>query len=50
MNIVDKINEGSCTADELEKLLDEQNPIILYHVMSAIGNFGVYNENVMKKL
>lgn len=50
MNLVDKINVGNCSAEELEKLLDEQNPIILYHVMTAIGKFGVYNENIMKKL
>ncbi|WP_342566749.1 hypothetical protein MKY09_11945 [Psychrobacillus sp. FSL K6-4046] len=41
MNLVDKIIVGNCSAEELEKLLDEQNPIILYHVMTAIGKFGV---------
>ncbi|MCE4049000.1 hypothetical protein [Bacillus sp. Au-Bac7] len=50
MNLVDKINEGNCSADELAKLLDDNNPIILYHVMTAIGNYDIYNEQVKKKL
>lgn len=50
MSLVDKINSGNCSVDELENLLDEKNPIILYHVMATNGKQGVYNENVIKKL
>ncbi|MDQ0233539.1 hypothetical protein [Metabacillus malikii] len=47
---VDKINTGNCSVEELENLLDKNNPIILYHVMTAIGNYGVHNDKIMKKL
>ncbi|MEC2077042.1 hypothetical protein [Metabacillus fastidiosus] len=50
MNIVEKIDKGNCSVEELEKLLDEKNPIILYYTMTAIGNYGGYNENIITKL
>lgn len=50
MSIVEKINNEDCSIDELDDLLSEKNPIILYHVIMAIGNTGKYNEEVIKKL
>lgn len=50
MNLVDRINEGNCSVDELENLLDEKNPIILYHVMVYIGNSSNHNEEIIGKL
>lgn len=50
MTLIDRINEGQCSVDELEHLLNEKNPIILYHTMMAIGNFNIYNEKIIEKL
>ncbi|WCM17674.1 hypothetical protein [Priestia filamentosa] len=50
MNIVEKIEKGDCTVKELEKLLDEKSPLILYHVMRAIGKYKIYNDNIISKL
>lgn len=50
MSIIEKINNGDCSIDELDELLSDKNPIILYHAMMTIGNTGQYNENVTKKL
>jgi hypothetical protein len=50
MNLIEKISKGLCSVEELERLLDEQNPTVLYHAMVYIGNEKVSNENVISKL
>jgi len=50
MTLLNNIKEGKCSVDELEELLDERNPMILYHVMTAIGKREIYNERILKKL
>ncbi|MGE7945171.1 hypothetical protein ACQKNB_24305 [Lysinibacillus xylanilyticus] len=50
MNILKKIDKGECAVEELAELLDEKNPIILYHVMVSIGKYGMYNEDIIKRL
>ncbi|MGW9531008.1 hypothetical protein ACWHAM_25545, partial [Paenibacillus terrae] len=36
--------------DELENLLEEKNPIVLYHAMTHIGKEGFRTEEIIKKL
>ncbi|MEB7453650.1 MULTISPECIES: hypothetical protein [Lysinibacillus] len=50
MNILEKINNGNCAVEELIELLGEKNPIILYHVMIAIGKYEIFNEDLIKTL
>ncbi|AUS26578.1 MULTISPECIES: hypothetical protein [Paenibacillus] len=50
MNIVKKLEEGKCSIDELENLLEEKNPIVLYHAMTHIGKEGIRAEEILKKL
>ena len=50
MNIVKKIEEGKCSIDELENLLEEKNPIVLYHAMTHIGKESIRTEEIIKKL
>jgi len=50
MNIVKKIEEGKCTIQELENLLEEKNPIVLYHALTHIGKEGLRTEEIIKKL
>lgn len=50
MNILEKIDNGDCSVKELVELLGEKNPIILYHVMIAIGKYGIYNEELIETL
>ncbi|WP_049825182.1 hypothetical protein [Paenibacillus sp. 1-18] len=50
MNIVKKIEEGKCSINELENLLEEKNPIVLYHAMTHIGKEGIRAEEILKKL
>ncbi|WP_230584512.1 hypothetical protein [Lysinibacillus sphaericus] len=50
MNILEKISNGNCAVEELIELLGEKNPIILYHVMIAIGKYEIFNEDLIKTL
>ncbi|MBU9709526.1 hypothetical protein KSP24_21725 [Paenibacillus sp. AK121] len=50
MNILRKMEEGKCSIDELENLLEEKNPIVLYHAMAHIGKEGIRTEKIIKKL
>ncbi|WP_342428931.1 hypothetical protein [Paenibacillus sp. FSL L8-0158] len=50
MNIVKKIEEGKCSIQELENLLEEKNPIVLYHAMTHIGKESIRTEEIIKKL
>ncbi|MFF6014094.1 hypothetical protein VO178_17490 [Lysinibacillus fusiformis] len=50
MNILEKINNGNCAVEELIEILGEKNPIILYHVMIAIGKYEIFNEDLIKTL
>ncbi|WP_243432727.1 hypothetical protein [Lysinibacillus sphaericus] len=47
---MEKINNGNCAVEELIELLGEKNPIILYHVMIAIGKYEIFNEDLIKTL
>ena len=47
---MEKINNGNYAAEELIELLGEKNPIILYHVMIAIGKYEIFSEDLIKTL
>ncbi|MGC7931691.1 hypothetical protein ACP3VS_24215 [Lysinibacillus sp. VIII_CA] len=47
---MEKISNGNCAVEELIELLGEKNPIILYHVMIAIGKYEIFNEDLIKTL
>ncbi|KEK12302.1 hypothetical protein EP18_06690 [Lysinibacillus sphaericus] len=50
MDILEKINNGNYAVEELIELLGEKNPIILYHVMIAIGKYEIFSEDLIKTL
>ncbi len=50
LNILEKIDNGNCAVEELIELLGEKNPIILYHVMIAIGKYEIFNKDIIKTL
>ncbi|QDY82531.1 hypothetical protein FQU75_03420 [Paenibacillus polymyxa] len=50
MNIAKKIEQGKCSLNELENLLEEENPIVLYHAMTHIVKEGIRAEAILKKL
>lgn len=50
MNLINKIEEGKCSVEELQQLLNEQNPIVLYHVMTYIGKEKLDTNSMQRKL
>ncbi|MDT9721076.1 hypothetical protein QVE09_19420 [Paenibacillus sp. ClWae2A] len=50
MNLIKKIEEGQCSIDELQLLLNEANPIVLYHVMTYIGKEKLGSTGINEKL
>ncbi|MFS0870931.1 hypothetical protein [Paenibacillus xylanilyticus] len=50
MNLIKKIEEGKCSIEELQLLLNEENPIVLYHVMTYIGKEKLDTKGIKEKL
>lgn len=50
MNIISRLKNNELTGDELLKLLDSSNPIILYETISCIVNNHVTDKVIIDKL
>ncbi len=50
MNIIKKIQEEKCSISELIALLEESNPIIIYHTIVCIGKNKYNTKEILEKL